>query len=292
MSARGGDFEVPFDDRERPLDDLVDIEIERALSTVPRPVARAEFKHRLRARFLAVASESSQEPATSPSLRRRMLRLGAVAAAAAVLLVLFAVRPRGPRWTIADPDVASTVFVDGESLRTDQRSEIEKKLADARIVETTDRPLRLRWDKDFVIELAERSRIEISALDKSEPFALRAELGAVRVVTGAAFAGSHMRVSTSDLDLRVTGTAFAVDLLDAEKGTCVCCLRGAVEVRSAVISEPRSIPEGEMCIVWRDKSVNPKWAPSPRSARRSVEGARGVRAGRLCEMIRSPGFGP
>jgi ferric-dicitrate binding protein FerR (iron transport regulator) len=290
-----------------------DVEIERALACVPRPAAAAEFKARLRSRFLDVdpdlraeaslgpAAHSSEARARGPMAggaggaggaraddvwRRRFVSLSVIAAAAAVLLALFVLRPRGPRWQVLDGTGAGIAKIDGSPVDTSNRVALADALAGATTLESGTGLLRLRLGDLYLLELDPHSRVALSALDKhsrAEPLSLRAERGALRVQTGPAFPGSSMRVSTSELDLRVTGTAFAVDLLDSatEQGTCVCCLEGSVEVRSASkIPDARAISAGAMCVVFRDKKAPPLWGevvePHARPLRALEEVARTI----------------
>jgi ferric-dicitrate binding protein FerR (iron transport regulator) len=246
-----------------------DAEVERALLALPRPAARAPFRAGLRRRFLEVDPDLRVgEPAPPPPpasphevWRRRALKVGAIAAAALVLLVLFELRPRGPRWSVIEASPGAIVRVDGTPRRADDAAALEEALVGAEAIESEAGTLRLRLGDLYLLELGPGTALRLSTLDRAaraEPLAIRAERGSVRVRTGPAFAGSRMRVSAPNLDLRVVGTTFAVDRL--EHGTCVCCFEGTVElVAGGVIEDPSPLGPGRFCIVDDDEARGAQW---------------------------------
>ena len=255
-----------------PLEEPFDAEVERVLVAVPRPAARAAFRAEVRRRFLEVDPDlrvgppvAALRPLPTPRelWRRRALTGAAIATAAALLLLLFALRPRGPRWSLLEASPGAVVRVDGTPRRAEEPQRLEDALLGAQAIESVEGTLRLRLGDLYLLELAPGTSLRLASLDRAaraEPLAIHAERGSVRVRTGPGFAGSQMRVSTENLDLRVVGTTFGVDLTG--HGTCVCCLDGSVEVRAEdVIRDPSALRAGSRCVVDDDKSRGADWGP-------------------------------
>lgn len=256
-------------------EDPRDPELERALSRVGRPAARAAFKAELRARFLAVDPDLRDElylrraapPRAVEPQRRPWTSLVLAAAAAALLIVVFALRPRGPGWRLVDPGPGGhgLVRIDGRSIRTDDREALSAALVEATSFRTGEQGLRLALGDLMLVELGPETEISLSSSDKrgrAEPISIAASRGALRLITGPGFAGSQVTIGTGDLALRVTGTAFSVDVLEGVPGpgTCVCCLEGSIEMRPThATGRTQLVTGGRMCIVHGDDARPETW---------------------------------
>src|SRR6185369_13342982 len=94
--------------------------------------------------------------------------------------------------------------------------------------------------------------------DKIRRVAMGALAGHVRVTTGPGFAGQQMLVHSDVMDATIVGTAFAVDY--EEKGTCVCCMHGEVEVRSTTAEgDWKPVKPGTMCFAFREPGQKALW---------------------------------
>lgn len=261
----------------------IDAELEQALRAVMRPVARTEFKNRLRERFVArmravegempdrqalaeaaaVRRSFEAEPALVPSPGRRAGRRGwgVLLAAASIALIGWIVWPRRSGWQVLDGlQAQATVSVDGQALGSADREHLEHLLASAHDIESGASSLRLRYGDLCVLELAPDTRIALSAFESAspdQPMRIDTRSGAVRVCTSSKFSGSKMLVATPEFEVTVVGTSFAVDIVP--EGSCVCCLNGSVAIQSVRVGESgRTIESGKMCLVYRDP-VPPKW---------------------------------
>lgn len=263
------------DERRPPFDGAPhDEAVEKALSSIARPVAREGFKQGLRESFLsssgsvgsgALQAQASREisetgsgtgPASSPSIRPGLkLWFGLAAAALLVALALW-FKPHGPRWTVHGQPGAGFVQIDATRVRNAEREHVEDLLSGATDIETEESGLRLQMSDLYLVDIAAHTHVILGPIDRhgrSEPLALQCEKGAIRIFTGPGLHAARMRVVTADLDVGVTGTSFAVDALVS--GTCVCCLHGKVVVScDQWPSRQKDLEEGRMCFVNRDRS--------------------------------------
>lgn len=225
-----------------------------ALESVREQQARPEFKDALCAAFVSGKDLPAAAGAAPPRVRRvpssarrqswrlRLLVAGALAAAAALVLIL---RTPATVWELASEPVA--VVVDGRPVTT----ELNALLAGARTLETGERALRLRFGDEVVIEVGARSRVDLSAWSDGADAARRAlsiDHGALRVATGPAFDRDTMLLVASgpELEARVVGTAFGLDVYP-EKGTCLCVTEGTVAAIDRVEPGKKSdVPAGHM----------------------------------------------
>jgi ferric-dicitrate binding protein FerR (iron transport regulator) len=225
-------------DARDPLRDEPDVFVERALASVRRPAARAEFKEKLCREFSAVPRRDAKtplfdvvdEPRPVRSTRRggRLVWAG-LAAAAAVIAMLAYLKPSDSRWRVVEGTAAGVVTIDGVSISSDDRERLERSLVEARNIHAESR-LRLRFADWYLLELEPHSDVQLSPIEqrtRTEPLYLQVGKGTLCVCTGPSFRGAEMRIDTDEVSLRVTGTNFAVDLV--ADGTCVCCLHGALK---------------------------------------------------------------
>ncbi len=233
-----------------------DPELERALRGVERPSARPEFRAALKQRF--VASDEAA-PAPEPAPRRRfglVLLGGALAAAAAIVLVFLLKRAPEPTWVVLDGSGTGSVRIDGRPFDGADRQGVADALLSAREIETSTTPLRVLLRDEMVLELGPRTRLSQVRLAAAGAWSLRADAGSLRVATGPRFGGRGLAVHTADLALDVTGTIFAVDVDD--HGSCVCCLEGSVACKPDGSDAARPVESGRMCFAYRDRSA-PSW---------------------------------
>lgn len=231
--------------------------LEGALESFRPAPARSGFRAELRERFLE--AESAEGPARSPRPRpargfpRRTRRpigllLGGGLGAAAAALFLFFLLPterEGPAPEPA-PETASDFVVDAfrfepEGLTLDGRpvpadlaaEDLAARLEGARSVTTGAGELRFRFRDQFVVELGERTRLELDGLrGDAGPWALANDgsPGEYRVATVEGFDGTRrsLEFHTPARSLRLVGTVFGVDVFDPET-VCICCCEGEVE---------------------------------------------------------------
>lgn len=239
--------------------------LREALDDVDVPPARPQFRAELRERFVAADklretpddAEFVSQPApdrvsarakhrsstkvrtsaldgrnSTPSTRRRWaLGLVAAALATAAALALYFNRPE-PRERVQLVESALASFtVDGVKMAN--TDEFVRKLQVGARLETTTEAVRVRLDGAVLIELAAGTRLTLAAWDESADGETLLELasGGVRVLTGPTFAPRHLRVRAPDADIAIVGTEFGVDVIDGS-GTCVCCTKGAIDVRA------------------------------------------------------------
>lgn len=214
------------------LAERVEPPLARALEALA-PRARPEFRERLRERFLAGTGDEAlprrrRSAAGSP---RILVGVGALAAAAALVLWLDTLTSEAPSWRVVGAGAAGGLVVDGTPVNG-SAGELARLLgADARVVRTADEPLRLVYRDELLIEVDPRSELDLSGVrgdGADPPFTLRASDGGVRVATGPGFEHGRdgLLVLARGTRIEVTGTVFGVDCLDG--AICVCCCEGEV----------------------------------------------------------------
>jgi hypothetical protein len=247
----------------------IDVEVEAALASVARPVARPEFRADLCRRFLAVdpaASAPQAVLATDPARRPRVvLRVASLLAAAVILAVgYFLLEPSAPRWKVLDLEEGTVVKADGAAVPAEDRVALARTLQRAREIEVEKGDLIVQIDDLSLFDLGAGTRASFAGFDRKTPgapFELKAMSGRLRGRTGPGFQGRKMMVAADLMDVTVTGTAFAVDY--EPHGTCICCLHGDVVMTSkAAGPEPHVITPDHMCLIYRD-ARSPKWGAPP-----------------------------
>lgn len=200
------------------------------LASQPAPArvsARAKHRSSTKERTSSLGGRNS-----TPSTRRRWtLGLVAAALATAAALALYFNRPEPrERVQLVESELANFT-VDGVDMAN--MGEFVRKLQVGAQLETKHQAMRLRLDGVVLIELAAGTRLTLAAWDESADGETLLELasGGVRVLTGPTFAPRHLRVRAPDADIAIVGTEFGVDVIDGS-GTCVCCTKGAIDVRA------------------------------------------------------------
>lgn len=230
-------------------DEARDRELERLLESVPPPRPNTEFRGRVRERFLAGASAAppvdvwpdEQRHAAGARAGRNWKPWIALAAAAGVAIALYLAKPAPQPWRVLPGSSATTVRVDGEALPAADVDRIILALAAARSVGAEGGSLRLVFRDQYAFEIPAGARV-----DFADPYTLTAQGPALRVVTGPGFPGHELRVRSADANLRVTGTAFAVD--NFPEGVCVCGLEGRIALRDQDSAE-WPLEAGKQCFV-------------------------------------------
>lgn len=201
------------------------------------PPAREEFRLELRERFLAGAQSPSLE---SPSVRRRAWpsprafgRLGLLAAAALLLIVPFLPSARAAGWHVVDSQGVDTFTIDGEPVASDEPALLNERLSRPDcMLESGSRAVRFARDRELLLQVEPETRVRLSPF-----FALRGdgllvnlEAGAVAVSLSSGFA-ERIVVETPHGRVEVRGRAVGVELLGG--GLCICCLEGEAELVTA-----------------------------------------------------------
>lgn len=276
--------------------DSPDPELERALSKLDVPIARAEFREDLREQFMT--GDFGEERLEPERPIARMGMWGAVGLVAATIAVLLVVRPweesdgvpvepgtelvaedvpepevetpSDPHEIEAPPAVEDAVAwrvvgtrkgavrLDGVEFPPEEYAALDRALRDGREIEVLDGELRLRFGNSVLVEATETSVFSLTGTIVGEPasdsdLSFAVERGVLRVCTGPEFPGTTLALSTPDVELGVTGTAFAVDLYD--RGTCVCCTEGAVAVKPVEIDCTHEVAAETMVFAFRDRTV-------------------------------------
>jgi hypothetical protein len=260
--------------------------LERALRGVEPAQARAGFRAELRQRFLDVSQlapgphaavdaagparavqdraaqdranqgratqgrELGREAGHAAPRRRIALLVAPLAAAAALVLFLLLDRPRPRVWEVLDGTSAGVCLVDGRRFDTREREPLCEALASASEIDSLDATLRLAVRDEALVELAPRTRVSAARFSAAGAWTLRADEGSLRIATLPGFRGRGLTVHTPDLDVRLSGTALAVDV--EPQGTCVCCLEGTLDCRPDGC-EPGPVASGAMCFGYRDR---------------------------------------
>ena len=207
-----------------------ELEEERARAAVRglgRVTPDPEFRDRLKQDFVSGRLDE-KEIVRPPARRIGWWAFAPVAAAAVLLLVLFAREPRAPAWTVHAAS-RSGVRVDGRELPP-SALEPGRALPTTGVLRTNDGWLEMSARDILVVRLEPGSEVTLPESDRRErrDLELRLARGEILFLTGAAFPGTRLAVSTPEGRIEVTGTAFAVYRDD--EATCVCVLEGAARV--------------------------------------------------------------
>ncbi len=229
--------------------------LENELSKLPLPAARDAFREQLWLRFVGEAesrpnrvpvqlqalssARSGQMPVapagpSRPPRRRWPLAVGLPAALLIALLgVAWLLREPAPRLrlTLSAPDASATVEVDGQLVTVPHLIPFDLPVGSERVI-TRDQAIWLRLADRVLLECPPGTDLGVLHMpaeqDSSPRFELVLFAGMARVVTGPAFAGSKLSITTPDASLEVVGTQFVVEI--RPDGTCVCCREGSVRV--------------------------------------------------------------
>ena len=162
-------------------------------------------------------------------------------------------------WTVVG-DVGN-VLVDGVELTS--ASAVDDALAAAERVEVMQGDLRLRLGDAVLVEATPTTAFAFNDASassgdpaatsaKDRLLALTVDSGVLRVCTGPDFPGSTMGLTTPDIELGVTGTAFALDIYP--QGTCVCCIEGTVDVKPLDLEQRHDVSADGMLFAHRDRA--------------------------------------
>ena len=217
----------------------------------PEP-ARAEFRQELLEQFLrgdqrkarpqvrrsvrSARRRAAPRSARKQSWRWRLLVGGGLAAAAALLLWFRSSHEAGSDWSVqSDLSAHQDLMIDGKRPSASGPAALAKRLNTARILETGQQGLNLRFGDLLYLEMGPESILDLSGMpaDGDEgDLTLASSKGIFRLATGPDFGGGRRLVfDTPDIEASVVGTIFGVDVYP-EKGTCVCCIESEVLVRS------------------------------------------------------------
>jgi ferric-dicitrate binding protein FerR (iron transport regulator) len=227
--------------RSHEADPVPDPVLARALEALPAVQADAAFEARLRGRFLRGEDETAGSQPPAATSRRRLVLLPALAllAAAAVVVVFFLARPdEGPAWELMASSRGEVVHVDDLPYPVARPEALRAALARGGTVRTDEEThLRLRLGETLALEIGAQSEVRLPRPPRagSPPPLFSTLRGHLSIATGPGLAGRRLLVRAPELEVEVVGTRFAVDVSD--KGTCVCCTEGTVEVRSLALSD-------------------------------------------------------
>ena len=209
----------------------------QALGDAPVPAPSAVLREKTRQSFLGSGASSTAGGRTG----RWPLRLVVTALATAAALLFLLRTPDAPRVELVETAPGFLASADS--------GEVEAKVLAGRELATGTEAARLRLDGVALVELAPHTRLQIRTWESDGDGEAVLELGSggVRIVTGPGFAPRKLRVVTPEAEVRVLGTEFGVDVIE-KMGTCVCCTRGAVDVRSRIAGDSSRVLEGGMAL--------------------------------------------
>ncbi|MCB9908385.1 MAG: hypothetical protein H6830_11755 [Planctomycetes bacterium] len=237
------------------------------------PDAREARRRNLR----PARSRSNARPKSLAEARRSPWKLwGPVLAAAGLVLLYWGFRAnqgQSPaqalaQWTVIDP--APGLRVDGKPWGGDAR-----ELAQAQVLTAPpDQSVRLAYGRLFQVALGPASQLEVGGMPAQDvpgplQLAMLGDEGGCSIQTGPDFhaLGRGMAFRTPEVEVRVTGTVFAVDRYlpsgGYPGGTCVCCAEGVVEVKHHA-GEVLRTPAGDSVFVFEGPTpVHPQEIPGP-----------------------------
>jgi hypothetical protein len=213
-----------------------DTGMERILASASRPKADPEYRSRLREQFLEGAgtgvTRSGTGAAFAPDVRERTNMFPLVwpfVLAASVAAMIFFVLSRDAivKWRVLDLEPGSEYVVDGYAAGAQDAPRLADLLQTAHAIETKEHGLRVQLLDDLVLDLGPNTRVSSLAFPAAGLWSIRADAGSMRIATGPGFTNNRLRLLTNDMEATVTGTTFAIDVLDS--GTCLCCLEGTVK---------------------------------------------------------------
>ncbi len=208
--------------------------LEEALQYLPVEEARPEFRASLKQRFVsgdAVSPEfGSPEPASrtlSSGPFSWQVTVGLLAAAAAVVLIVFA--PREPDPWLRVLATGPEVMVDDTQVAAGDLRALTRLLSGATSVATLDAPLELQTVDESRFAMAPFSTLRFTREGATEAgdLSLALDRGGVRMVMSES--GRHLVIETPDAVVRVSGTVLSIDIVEGE-GTCICVAEGTAEV--------------------------------------------------------------
>jgi hypothetical protein len=202
-----------------------DTMVEAALDQWDAPPAREEFRNRCREAFLSAAVDRERVPED----RGKLLRFLPLAAAAAVMALLIPELLGGSSsWEQLE---GGPIVVDGKTVAEPTGDQLEDHLR-ARGSCSVDKDCEkrlMRYLGTLLVEVDPGTVYDVD-FERSAGTNLYLELeqGAMRV-SGKPGVEHLISITTPDAEVVMRGEAIGVDVIE-ERGTCVCCLEGDVEV--------------------------------------------------------------
>ena len=202
-----------------------------ALRTLEPPRADAAFRARLKREFVSGRFGGPRvQPLPEAWWRRPVWRM--VPAAAAILVVVAALANRGGGWLVLASAGDGVAVVDQRPVPIGHVEELQRRLRPgARLQVPAGAEIELASPGGLVVQVTAGTEFTLPALPGrwlGRRVAGEVRHGEVRITTGPAFHGAHLRVETPEASIEVTGTTLAV--ICEPVGTCVCVYDGAVSV--------------------------------------------------------------
>jgi ferric-dicitrate binding protein FerR (iron transport regulator) len=201
-----------------------------AVRSLPAADPDPVFLARLAREFASATIPAPRRPAAMPRAARTWLGWGALAAAAALIVVFVLTRP--PAWRLVGVEGDGIAILDGRPVPLAHTEELARRLQPG---------LRIRVPDGATLEIASAGTMDVRmlsgadftvprlpALGWSKRTSCELRGGELRITTGERFRGTRMAIETPAAAIEVTGTTLAV-ICDPE-GTCVCVLEGRVRV--------------------------------------------------------------
>ena len=229
-----------------------------AVRSLGAPAADPAFRARLKRDFVAGRiGEARVLTLPAPWYRRPAFRLALVpatfAALAALAVASLSVTDRGPGWTLMMARGSGAVTVDGAPVSLASRADLTRAMhPGARLSVPENAELELMSAAGLVLQVTEGTELTLPATPgrwMNRQVTGAVDRGEIRVTTGSAFAGAHLRLRTPDAMVEVTGTTLAV--ICEPTGTCVCVHSGVVQV-GARGGRMEMVPEGRRRYVFND----------------------------------------
>ena len=207
-----------------------------AVRALSRPVAREEFRARLRREFTAgtLAPAAPAVVLRMPWHRRASTRWSAAAFAAAAAFVVAMVANRAPEWKLESVHGDGVVVVDGTPVPTAHSEDLARRMKPGAFVQLpAEVQLELVSHGTLAVQITGGTHASVPSLPGrwwSRHAAAEVREGEIRVTTGSAFHGARLAIDTPEARVAVVGTTFAVICEPA--GTCVCVMEGRLMVGS------------------------------------------------------------
>jgi hypothetical protein len=240
---------------------VIDRDEQRLADVRITPPAAERFRAEVRRSFLA--QEAVPEARSRPPAWK--IVLVPLAAAAAILAIAYLL-PDETRWKVVHLQGEGPVEVSSGRLAPGEPSEIRRlseELTAGTRLSTAEQEVTLAIDDVVSVRVLPHSRIrfqELGELGEGRPLSFVLESGELYFRTHAGYPGDPIRVETSDVEVRASGTAFGV-LVD-ERGTCTCVCDGVVTVRTrGEGGADERVDEGTSYLVFRGGAMGPKKMP-------------------------------
>lgn len=225
-----------------------------ALRGLTPPRADPAFRERLKRDFVTGRIGERHVLALPVAWHRRLAwRLALAPAALALLAASVWMADRGSGWTVMATQGDGVAMVDGVPVPLASREALERRLRPgARLAVPAGAEVELASASGLVVQVTAGTEFTLPAtpgrwLNRRVAGAVRQ--GEIRVTTGTAFRGAHLRVDTPEAVVEVTGTTLAVICEPA--GTCVCVYEGVVRMGPRGVGM-EAVPNGRRRFVFND----------------------------------------